>query len=208
MAKNRIILVVIVCFSVAGFAGQPRQEKPPGGPRLKKSMTDAEKLKMMEPLFKPRLQREERDRERRRLMRREAWKRLLRISERQWKIIKTKIDKGRVLGWRMSMRASVVTDIRIGSSRWRRPSRRMDRWPPAPDKTLDELTEGERIVEELIDLLEDENSKDEGIRKKMDALQQFRENARRELPKAKQELRDVLTNPRQEAVLLLMGYID
>ncbi len=52
MAKNRIILVVIVCFSVAGFAGQPRQEKPPGGPRLKKSMTDAEKLKFFEPLFK------------------------------------------------------------------------------------------------------------------------------------------------------------
>ena len=105
------------------------------------------------------------------------------------------------------MRASVETD-RIGSSRWRRPSRRMDRWPPAPDKTLDELTEGEKIVEELIDLLENENPKDEEIRKKMDALQQFRENARRELAKAKQELRDVLTSPRQEAVLLLMGYID
>lgn len=106
------------------------------------------------------------------------------------------------------MRTSVVTDRRIGSSRFRRPSRRMDRWPPAPDKTLDELTEGERIVEELIDLLEDENSKDEEIRKKRDALQQFRENARRELVKARRELAAVLTSPRQEAVFLIMGSID
>lgn len=207
MAKNRIILVVIVCFSVAGFAGQPRQGKPPGGPRLKKSMTDAEKLKAAESLLKPILQIEERDRERKRLMRREAWKRLLRISERQWKIIKPKADKVDILVWRMSMRASVETD-RIGSSRWRRPSRRMDRWPPAPDKTPDELTESEKILEELIDVLEDENSKDEEIRKKMDALQQFREKARRELPKGKQELAKVLTSPRQEAVFLIMGCID
>lgn len=207
MATQKIILVAIVCFSVAGFAGQTRQGKPPGGPRLKKGMTDAEKLKMMEPLFKPMLQREERDRERRRLMRREAWKRLLRISERQWKIIKPKVDKMYILGWRKSMRASVEID-RIGSSRWRRPSRRMDRWPPAPDKTFDELTESEKIVEELIDVLEDENSKDEEIRKKMDALQQFRENARRELAKVGQELRGVLTTPRQEAVFLIMGSID
>ncbi len=204
MATQKIILVAIVCFSVAGFAGQPRQGRDP---ILKKSMTDVEKLKAVEPLFKPILQIEERDRKRKRLMRREAWKRLLRISERQWKIIKTKVDKVAILVWRKSMRASVETD-RIGSSRWRRPSRRMDRWPPAPDKTLDELTEGEKIVEELIDLLEDENSKDEEIRKKMDALQQFRENARRELAKARRELAAALTSPRQEAVLLLMGYID
>jgi len=84
----------------------------------------------------------------------------------------------------------------------------MDRWPPAPDKTPDELTESEKIVEELIDVLENENSKDKEIRKKMDALQQFREKAQRELPKAKQELRDVLTSPRQEAVFLIMGSID
>jgi len=208
MVKNRIILVSIVCFSIAGFAGQPRQGKPPGEPRLKKSMTDAEKLKAVEPLLKPILQMEERDRERKRLMRREAWKRLLRISERQWKIIKTKVDKVDILVWRKSMRASVEIDRRIGSSRWRRPSRRMDRWPPAPDKTPDELTESEKIVEELIDVLENENSKDKEIRKKMDALQQFREKAQRELPKAKQELRDVLTSPRQEAVFLIMGSID
>ena len=70
------------------------------------------------------------------------------------------------------------------------------------------MTEGERIAEELIDLLEDENSKEEEIRQKIDALQRAREKARRAKPKAQQELRKVLTTPRQEAVFLLMGYID
>ncbi len=75
-------------------------------------------------------------------------------------------------------------------------------------KAPDEMTEGEKIVEELIDLLEDENAKDEEIRQKIDALQRAREKAKKELPKAKQELAAVLTTPRQEAVFLIMGYID
>lgn len=75
-------------------------------------------------------------------------------------------------------------------------------------KAPDELTEGEKIVEELTGLLEDENSKEKEIRQKIDTLQRAREKARKQLPEAKQELAAVLTSPRQEAVFLLMGYID
>jgi len=39
-------------------------------------------------------------------------------------------------------------------------------------------------------------------------LQQVREKARKEWPKAKRELAAVLTTPRQEAVFLIMGRID
>ena len=207
MAKNRIILVVIVCFSMAGFAGQPQQER---GPILKKSMTDAEKSKFFEPLFKPMLQQDERDRERIRLMCREAWKRLFRISERQWKIIEPKVDKVQVLGYKILLgsRESLVTLRDVKPFHWKRPSRERGTWPPAPARTFDELTESEKILEELIDVLEDENSKDEEIRQKRDALQQFREKARREFAKVRQEMAVVLTTPRQQAVLLLMGYID
>ncbi len=62
-------------------------------------------------------------------------------------------------------------------------------------KAPDELTEGEKIVEELTDLLEDENAKEKEIRQKIDALQQAREKARKALPKAKRELAAVLTTP-------------
>lgn len=75
-------------------------------------------------------------------------------------------------------------------------------------KAPDEMSEGEKIVEELTDLLEDENSKEEEIKQKIDALQQAKEKARKALPKARQELRKVLTTPRQEAVLLLWEFID
>ena len=75
-------------------------------------------------------------------------------------------------------------------------------------KAPDEMSEGEKIADELIDLLEDENAKDKEIRRKIDALQQAREKAKKELPKAKQKLAAVLTSPRQRAVFLLMGPID
>jgi hypothetical protein len=62
--------------------------------------------------------------------------------------------------------------------------------------------------EELIDLMRQEDPSDEELRQKIDALQQVREKARKKFPKAKRELAAVLTTPRQEAVFLLLGYID
>jgi len=70
------------------------------------------------------------------------------------------------------------------------------------------MPEEYRIIEELIDVLEDENSKDDNIRMKIDELQQVREKARKELAKVGQELAPLITMPRQEAIFLIMGYID
>jgi hypothetical protein len=67
---------------------------------------------------------------------------------------------------------------------------------------------GMATYEELIDLMRQEDPSDEELRQKIDALQQVREKARKKLPKAKRELAAVLTTPRQEAVFLLLGYID
>ena len=47
----------------------------------------------------------------------------------------------------------------------------------------------------------------ETIRKAIE-LQQVRENARKELPKVGRELAPLLTTTRQEAIFLIMGYID
>jgi hypothetical protein len=82
--------------------------------------------------------------------------------------------------------------------RWGRPSSR---------KKSSELTEGEKIAEELLDLLEDDNSESEKIKQKMDALRKIRQDANKQLVKARQELREVVT-PRQEAKLVLMGWLD
>lgn len=212
MTKQRIILVVIVCFSGVILAAQTRSSafKERRFPPRKPGMTDEEYSKeimklMKEPWEKAEQERRRSSEERRRLMRREAWKRLLRVGEQRWKIIKLTIDNMDVFAWRASVRTSRSSNS-TGSLGWKRPSRDGG---PMSGKTREQMPEGFRIIEELIDLLEDENSKDEEIRKKMDALQQVRKNALKEWAAvAGQELVPLLTTPRQEAVFLLMGRID
>jgi len=80
------------------------------------------------------------------------------------------------------------------SWRWYKPSER---------KAPSELTEGERICEELLKLIEDKNSKPEEIGQKMEALRKIRQEAEKQLAQARQELREVLTF-HQEAALIMM----
>jgi len=78
------------------------------------------------------------------------------------------------------------------------------RWyKPSERKTPSELTEGERICEELLKLIEDNNSRPEEIEQKMEALQKIRQEAKKQLAKAQQELGEVLTF-HQEAALIMM----
>jgi len=75
-------------------------------------------------------------------------------------------------------------------------------YKPSDQKDPDKLTKGERICEELLKLIEG-NSKPEEIKQKMEALRKTRQEAKRRLPKAKQELCEVLTY-RQKAALIMM----
>jgi len=89
--------------------------------------------------------------------------------------------------------------IHIYSSwRWSRPSQ---------NRGFENLNEGEKICEELFRLLEDKNSELEQIRQKMEALQKFRQEAKKELAIAQQELRQLVT-PHQEAALVMMQLLD
>lgn len=81
---------------------------------------------------------------------------------------------------------------------WLRPSER---------KGSGELTEGEKICEELLELLEDKDANEQDIRQKMEALRKFRQEAKKELAIARQELREVVTF-RQEATLVMMRLLD
>lgn len=205
MAKQRIILVVLVCFSLTALAAQ----RPSGMPKLplrKRGMSTEEYRKEVEKAIEQHDRQEaERSKEYINLMARQAWKQLLWVSDQQCKLIEQKREKvGRLY---REMHVGAAGGGRNEESfRWYRPSE--SSWNPMKGKARDQKPEGYRIVEELIDLLEDENAKDEEIRLKIDALQRAREKAKKELPKAKQELAAVLTSPRQEAVLLLLGYID
>jgi hypothetical protein len=206
MVKNIIILILFVCFSAAIIAGQSSSHIPPKFPVRKPGMTKEEYHKETQKFFEQqRRQKQERNREHINLMSKQAWLRLLRVSEQKWKIIEPKYREANDLEWEIWTGAKGWDGRDEQDFHWFRRSKG-DGFRAA--MTLDEMNECERIVEALTDLLEDENSKDEQIRKKIDELQQVRENARKALPLAKKELAKVLTNTRQEAIFLIMGYID
>ncbi len=70
-----------------------------------------------------------------------------------------------------------------------------------------ELTEVEKIQEELQTLLENTTATPEQIKQQVTKLRAAREKAKQELAKAQQDLRQILT-VRQEAQLVLMGTLD
>jgi len=204
MIKNRIMLVFIACFSAVLLAAQTPSFTPRKLPPRKSGMTDEEYRKEIEKAIEQRRQSERNMRnEQIEAMFPQAWKRLLRISDRQWKLIEPKVNKIQVIGW--TTRACAAGHGGIEDFHWYKYSEGTTR---TSAKAPHEMSEGQRLADELVDLLEDENSKDEQIRKKIDELQQARENARKELPRAKLELAPLLTTPRQEAIFLIMGYID
>jgi hypothetical protein len=105
-------------------------------------------------------------------MTKEAWKRFLRITEPQWKMIEPRLKKEQEID--SEARVHSLGGGGLGSPRyqWKKHS---EGSAGTSAKTLEEMTEGERIVDELIDLLEDDKSTDEAIQKKIDAIKKARE---------------------------------
>ncbi len=96
----------------------------------------------------------------------------------------------------------------INSEETRSWSRYGWRWSkPSASKNPARLTRGEKICEELLELLQDKDANPEAIRQKIGALRNIREEAKGQLVKARQELREVLT-PHQEATFVLMGWLN
>jgi hypothetical protein len=136
----------------------------------------------------------------------ELRKQTLGVTKQQWNLIEPKYKRVEALHHEthFHMPTSVSRNQDKRNFHWKKLTEDDYFWKA---KAPSELTEGEKIAEELIDLLEDENSKDEDIRHKMNALKQVREKAQKESQKAEQELVKVLS-PRQEAILLLWEFID
>mgnify|MGYP001121472534 CR=1 FL=1 len=210
MAKQKLIFVLIACLTLGALGGRTLPPKPisvtASPPReLLRGLTDAEKKEAVDKWFADQhLQERISDHEYIEEMKRLAMINELRVSEAQWKIIEPKCERQIQIMFGTWARAShrVTTE----KETWIKPTENM--LGRALPKTAAELTEGERIIEKLIDLMRREDTTDEELRKQIDALQQAREKARKEWPKARQELAATLTTPRQEAVFLLLGYID
>jgi hypothetical protein len=211
MTKQKLIIVLTACLTLGAIGGtlRPPQHKPRKPPSLR-GLTDDEKKETMEKWaddqhLQERIAKYEYLAE----MRKEAMKNELRVNEAQWRIIEPKYESQIQLmcdTWSRSSSSISSSKEKDFEFEWIKPTEyRLGRALP---KTFAELSEAERNVEKLVDLLRREDTNDEELRKQIDALQQAREKARKEWPKAKQELAATLKTPRQEAVFLLMGYID
>lgn len=213
MATQRIIVAGVVCFAMAVLTGQtlswasasnpkPMPMFPPA--QSLQGLTDEEKAKAID---KWRADRERQQKQMRRehvnRMETEAWKRLLRVNQQGWALIEPKIDRVYVVTWPLQAHKFPSRDD-AGRLRWKKFS--LDE--SASAAMAPQIAECCRVIDELIDLLEDKNSKDEQIREKMNALQQVRDNARKGLDQVGRELAVVPMAPRQEAIFLIMGYID
>ncbi|HNY79861.1 MAG: hypothetical protein RBS72_19215 [Sedimentisphaerales bacterium] len=97
---------------------------------------------------------------------------------------------------RQSVQPSAGTSPSV--SGWLRPSQR---------RAGGQITEGERLCEELLDLIDRADASSEEIRQRMAQLAAYRRKAAEEVKQAKEALRQVVTR-RQEAALILMGYLD
>ena len=202
MTKRKLIIVLTACLTLGAIGStlRPPQHKPRKPPSLR-GLTDDEKKETMEKWFDDQhLNRRIARCEYLAEVTKQAIKNELRVSDAQWRIIEPKYER----------------QIRLMKDAGARSSNMGHQWIKPTESTLGralpltfaELSEAYKNVDKLVDLLRREDTTDEELRKQIDALQQAREKARKERPKAKQELAATLTTPRQEAVFLLLGHID
>jgi len=210
MTRQKPIFVLMTCLTLAVFATSAlsRLRIQPTGPDPKRlrGLTDEEASEVIGEWFDDRrLQERTSAHEYLAAMTKQAIKNELRASDGQWRAIEPRYEDFIEVAF---SGAWARASNRVGKDfSWIKPTEDKGAGFPLP-KTAVELTEAERRIGELIGLLRQEKPDEKELRKRIDALQQARERARKELPKDKRELAAVLTTPRQEAVFLLLGYID
>ncbi len=219
MARRNIILLIATCFLVALFSVGTRSQTrvPYGG-----SAHDSESVRKMaqERGKAPANEREARMRRSRRKARRTENARTskaelaerrslsdkiaLGVSEEQWKVIKPKIDKVRLLRSRAGVHPRLTGSSSSGSGSDSRATIQWSRdWE---DKDPNELTEGQKLVDKILRRLDTPGVRAEEFQKVMDGLRAYRRQYGEQVPQARQELRKGLT-VRQEAALVLMGLL-
>ena len=271
MPTRRIILILAVCFLAVVLAGKTLSQTPRLGQSIEPP--DHERLRRMPPQEREREY--ERRAARREKLHEQQWakqkmeceqrikdshegknarrneliKKMLEVTEEQWKVIEPLIDKIYFLknqsklgvGFIIALADPEASDKPIieervsenRSGRYVMSSRsgsggsaygsggsssggfsggsgggRTLTLNGPPWRLLDrELTEGEKVCDELSELLKDKNSEKEEIIQKTEALRRAKEAAKRQLAAAEQELRGLL-DYRQEANLVLTRVLD
>jgi hypothetical protein len=147
----------------------------------------------------------------------DAIKQALGVDERQWRIIKPKLEKVK----EYKEQASISIGLPFSSNftgnsqsfaggyqyQFGFSSGAVGPMTSTLGQANSQESKGERICRELLVLLENPNSSAQEIERKVTVLKEYRAEAAKQLAKAQRELREVL-NPRQQARLVLMDLLD
>jgi hypothetical protein len=141
----------------------------------------------------------------------QAIRQALGVTDQEWSQIQPKVQQ--VIRLQSEARVSITMTVGrrargadTGAAdqppvpRWNRPSE-------MAQMTGQELTEGQKAAEALLDLLEKKDSDIKQIQQKVEALRAIRQKAQKDLANAQAELKKAL-NDRQQAALVLMGLLD
>ena len=229
MSMRKMIIGLLVCLSIAVFAGQtlsqtrrsgrtretPERNQQRNMTSEQINMEQQKRIQQRQTQNKKRIEQlDKQSRIESEKRTAESMKQALRATEQQWKVIKPRLDKVKYLSKqaKVSMTPGYYKRTRnSGGPNNQQSVPKVEegwKWNKAWEKKSPaELTKGERICEELMELLEDKGSKQEEIEQKIEALREVRKEAGKQLTKARQELREVLTF-HQEAILVLMQHLD
>jgi len=238
MTKRKIMLLGVLCFLIALLAARalPQTGRSEGSPRLR-TKTQAASRPELERKQKESQKATDRLAQRAKTQRQEQQKRMQEakaeflsekralaisgLTEEQWKLVKPKLEEMRKLEdlcyierstSGMSLGGSSVGGT--GSKPGNRPSEPRWEWDRQwKAKNPAELSEGQKIAEQLIKLLDKKSARSEEFRQAMAALRKARsaeqpeiERRERNLSEAREKLSEGLT-ARQEATLVLMGHL-
>jgi len=147
----------------------------------------------------------------------EAMKQALGVDERQWRIIKPKLEKVKESKEQASVSiGSPFSSNFTGNSQnfaggyqyqFGFSSGAVGPMTSTFSQANSRESKGERLCRELLVTLENPNSSAQEIERKIKALQEYRAEAAKQQVKAQRELREVL-NLRQQARLVLMDLLD
>jgi hypothetical protein len=207
MTKRNLILLLVICSSITVFTVQSlsQQRSPDLTAKQRSSRSGLDRKQELK-----------KSHERVAKIRKEFLyeKDALGVTEEQWKLIKAKLEKIRHLrehacstvGMGLTSSSSSVASSKDRTNN-NEPTWQWDE--PWKDKDPGELTDAQKLAQQLITLVENNNTTPEQFRKKMDVLRKARKEEveiKKQLADAQKELRDLLTT-RQEAALVLMKWL-
>ena len=215
---RKIIVIMAISLVIVNFVGTSLSQTRTSGPRGPAYYRELVRQR------RPRVSREDRRKtiaQAKVQAREHSWKEALKMTDEQWSNVLPLMRKVYELrqqaeinvkikeaAWITRIQTKQTTTEGVSTGPVTTKTRTYEDWSwdkPWSDKA--ELTTVEKACEDLLSIFEKKNISDEEKTQKINAFRQVREEARKELVKAAEELRGKL-NIHQQATLSLLGWLD